>query len=247
MRIPISTMNNIYTEIVASKDKKLLAILIDPDKVSVKKITDLVSKINSSPATHLFVGGSSYDGNHLDELIATLKQNTSLPILLFPGNPSQISNQADAILFLTLLSGRNPDYLIEHQINAVPFLKKTNLEIISTGYILIESGSETAVQRVTRTQPLDRNNINYVIQTAQAGELIGNKLIYLEAGSGAQLAVPLDMIRLVRQNTTVPLLVGGGIRSQKEIESAFEAGANMVIIGTAFENDANFFNTQLND
>jgi phosphoglycerol geranylgeranyltransferase len=247
MRIPISTMNNIYTEIVASKDKKLLAILIDPDKVSVKKITDLVSKINSSPATHLFVGGSSYDGNHLDELIATLKQNTSLPILLFPGNPSQISNQADAILFLTLLSGRNPDYLIEHQINAVPFLKKTNLEIISTGYILIESGSETAVQRVTRTQPLDRNNINYVIQTAQAGELIGNKLIYLEAGSGAQLAVPLEMIRLVRQNTKVPLLVGGGIRSQKEIESAFEAGANMVIIGTAFENDANFFNTQLND
>lgn len=240
-------MNNIYSEIVASKDKKLLAILIDPDKVSVEKITDLVSKINSSPATHLFVGGSSYDGNHLDELIATLKQNTSLPILLFPGNPSQISNQADGILFLTLLSGRNPDYLIEHQINAVPFLKKTNLEIISTGYILIESGSETAVQRVTKTQPLDRNNINYVIQTAQAGELIGNKLIYLEAGSGAQLAVPLEMIRLVRQNTTVPLLVGGGIRSQKEIESAFEAGANMVVIGTAFENDANFFNTQLND
>jgi len=237
-------MKNIYSEIVASKDKKLLAILLDPDKLSVEKTVDIVSKINSSPATHIFVGGSSFDGNHLDELISTIKQNTNLPVVLFPGNPTQISNQADGILFLTLLSGRNPDYLIEHQINAVPFLKKTNLEIISTGYILIESGSETAVQRVTKTQPIDRNNTEYVIQTAQAGELIGNKLIYLEAGSGAQLAVPLDMIRLVRQNTTVPLIVGGGIRSQKEIENAFEAGANMVVIGTAFETNSNFFNTQ---
>lgn len=238
-------MKNIYSEIIASKDKKLLAILLDPDKLSVEKTVDLVSKINSSPATHIFVGGSSFDGNHLDELIAAIKQNTNLPVVLFPGNPSQISNQADGILFLTLLSGRNPDYLIEHQINAVPILKKTNLEIISTGYILIESGSETAVQRVTKTQPIDRNNIEYVIQTAQAGELIGNKLIYLEAGSGAQLAVPLDMIRLVRQNTKLPLIVGGGIRSQQEIENAFEAGANMVVIGTAFETNSNFFNTQL--
>lgn len=238
-------MKNIYSEIIASKDKKLLAILLDPDKLSVEKTVDLVSKINSSRATHIFVGGSSFDGNHLDELITTIKQNTNLPVVLFPGNPSQISNQADGILFLTLLSGRNPDYLIEHQINAVPILKKANLEIISTGYILIESGSETAVQRVTKTQPIDRNNIEYVIQTAQAGELIGNKLIYLEAGSGAQLAVPLDMVRLVRQNTTVPLIVGGGIRSQKEIENAFEAGANMVVIGTAFETNSNFFNTQL--
>ncbi|HLP65812.1 geranylgeranylglyceryl/heptaprenylglyceryl phosphate synthase [Flavobacterium sp.] len=234
-------MKNIYSEIVASKDKKLLAILLDPDKLSVEKTVDLITKINSSPATHIFVGGSTFDGNHLDELITIIKQNTILPVVLFPGNPTQISNKADGILFLTLLSGRNPDYLIEHQINAVPFLKKTNLEIISTGYILIESGSETAVQRVTKTQPIDRNNIEYVIQTAQAGELIGNKLIYLEAGSGAQLAVPLDMVRLVRENTTVPLIVGGGIRSQQEIKNAFEAGADMVVIGTAFENDAAFF------
>lgn len=241
MRIPTTEMKNIYSEIVASKDKKLLAILLDPDKLSVEKTVDLITKINSSPATHIFVGGSTFDGNHLDELITIIKQNTILPVVLFPGNPTQISNKADGILFLTLLSGRNPDYLIEHQINAVPFLKKTNLEIISTGYILIESGSETAVQRVTKTQPIDRNNIEYVIQTAQAGELIGNKLIYLEAGSGAQLAVPLDMVRLVRENTTVPLIVGGGIRSQQEIKNAFEAGADMVVIGTAFENDAAFF------
>lgn len=238
-------MKNIYAEIVASDGKNLLAILLDPDKLSVEQAVDLVKKIDATPATHLFVGGSSFDGNHLDELITTLKQNTSLPVVLFPGNPGQISNQADALLFLTLLSGRNPDYLIEHQVNAVPFLKKTDLEIISTGYILIESGRETAVQRVTQTQPLDRNNSDYVVQTAQAGELIGNKLIYLEAGSGAQLAVPLEMIRNVKQNIAVPLIVGGGIRSQKEIEDAFQAGANMVVIGTAFENDSNFFNTDV--
>lgn len=237
-------MKNIYSEIIATKNKKLLAILLDPDKLSVEKTIGIINKINSSPATHIFVGGSSFDGNHLDELIAVIKQNTDLPVLLFPGNPSQISNQADGILFLTLLSGRNPDYLIEHQINAVPFLKKTNLEVISTGYILIESGSETAVQRVTKTQPLDRKNTEYVLQTAQAGELIGNKLIYLEAGSGAELAVPLDMIEVVSQNTKVPLIVGGGIRSKKEIENAYKAGANMVVIGTAFETDNNFFNSE---
>ena len=166
-----------------------------------------------------------------------------MPILLFPGNPSQISDKADGILFLTLLSGRNPDYLIEHQVNAVPILNKTNLEVISTGYILIESGNETAVERVSQTKPLDRNNSEYALQTAQAGEFIGNKIIYLEAGSGAQLAVPTEMIALVSQNIKIPLIVGGGIRSKAEIEKAYNAGADLVVIGTAFENDINFFNT----
>jgi phosphoglycerol geranylgeranyltransferase len=236
-------MNTIYQEIVKSKseNKKLLAILLDPDKLAVNQVSALVEKINQSPATHIFVGGSSFSGNHLNELIINLKQNTKLPIVLFPGNPSQISSEAHAILFLSLLSGRNPDYLIEHQVNSVPILKKTNLEIISTGYILIESQTETAVQKVTKTQPLNRDNANYVLQTAQAGEFIGNKLIYLEAGSGAKLAVPLEMITLVSQNTTIPIIVGGGIRSQQEIKNCYKAGADLVVIGTAFENDMHFF------
>ncbi len=236
-------MKNIYQEIRLAKsdNQKLLAILLDPDKLDLEKAADLVSKINQSPATHVFVGGSSFDGNHLCELIALLKQRISLPILLFPGNSTQISAEADGILFLQLLSGRNPDYLIEHQIEAVPFLEKTNLEIISTGYILIESGSETAVEKVSKTKPLDRNNFDYVAQTAKAGELIGNKLIYLEAGSGAQKAVPLAMISTVAKRISVPLIVGGGIRSKNGIEEAFAAGADMVVIGTAFENDINFF------
>lgn len=236
-------MTNIYNEILLAKSeaKKLLAILIDPDKVLVESNSNLIQKINQSPATHILVGGSSFNGTHLDELIIELKSKTNLPILLFPGNPSQISDKAHGILFLTLLSGRNPDYLIEHQVNAVPILNKTNLEVISTGYILIESGKETAVERVSQTKPLDRNNSEYVLQTAQAGVYIGNKLIYLEAGSGAQLTVPTEMITLVSQNINIPLIVGGGIRSKSEIEKAYNAGADLVVIGTAFENDANFF------
>lgn len=224
-----------------AESKKLLAILIDPDKVEVGDIAILADKIKQSAATHLFVGGSSFEGNHLDAIIEKLKRETDLPILLFPGNPHQISNEADGILFLMLLSGRNPDYLVEHQINAVPILEKTKLEIISTGYILIESGSETAVERVSKTKPLSKDNINYIAQTAKAGELIGNKLIYLEAGSGAQNAVSSEIIKTVSGRISVPLIVGGGIRSKKQIDDAYSAGADLVVIGTAFENDLNFF------
>jgi len=233
----------LYDQILSAKNKfrKCLAILIDPDKVSVASLPDLAEKINQSPATHIFVGGSSFEGNHLDEIILGIKEKVGLPILLFPGNPSQISAAADGILFLMLLSGRNPDYLIEHQINAVPLLEKTNLEIISTGYLLIESGSETAVERVSKTKPLPKDNIRYIVQTAKAGELIGNKLIYLEAGSGALNTVSQQIIREVSKSVSVPLIVGGGIRSKKQIEEAYAAGADIVVIGTAFENDLNFF------
>lgn len=236
-------MKNKYQEILEAKSRKqqLLAILLDPDKIVLDNMDQLITKIVKSPATHVFVGGSSFNGHHLDAILLHLKQKTNLPVLLFPGNPSQISSHADGILFLMLLSGRNPDYLIEHQIEAVPILEKTNLEIISTGYILIESGSQTAVERVSQTKPLSRNNPQYVAQTAKAGELIGNKLIYLEAGSGAQNSVPLEMIKIVANKITVPLFVGGGIRTKKGIEEAFEAGADLVVIGTAFENDITFF------
>lgn len=233
----------LYNEILLSqrKNQKLLAILLDPDKLDLSSIDTLISKINKSSATHIFVGGSSFDGSHLDEIIIRLKSKIKLPILLFPGNPSQISAEADGILFLMLLSGRNPDYLVEHQINAVPMLEKTNLEIISTGYILIESGAETAVERVSQTKPLSKTNIDYIAQTAKAGELIGNKLIYLEAGSGAQNCVSSEIIKSVSKRISVPLIVGGGIRSKKQIDEAYLAGAYLVVIGTAFENDINFF------
>lgn len=237
-------MTNIYKDILKAKSEntKLLAILLDPDKVVLENLSILISKINLSPASHIFIGGSQVENNILDELIVKIKQNCNLPIVLFPGNPSQISDKADAILFLSLISGRNPDFLIEHQVKAAPVLKQTQLEIISTGYILIESGNETAVERVSNTTPLDRNNLDLALATAQAGEMLGNKLIYLEAGSGAKQAVPLEMIALVAQNIEIPLLVGGGIVDLQGIQNAYHAGADLVVIGTAFENDMNFFN-----
>ena len=237
-------MTNIYNNILKSKteNEKLLAILLDPDKIDLDTIELLLEKINQSPATHIFIGGSIVENNIIDDLILKIKPNCDLPIVLFPGNPSQISDQADAILFLSLISGRNPDFLIEHQVQAVPILKKTNLEVIPTGYILIESGTKTAVERVSKTKPLDRNNPKYILQTAQAGELLGNKLIYLEAGSGADYPIPKEMIKLVSQNIEIPLIVGGGIVDLQGIQKAYDYGADLVVIGTAFEKDFNFFN-----
>src|SRR6478735_2882664 len=163
-------MTSIHNDILNSKirNQKLLAILLDPDKIEWNNLANLISKINQSPATHVFIGGSLVQSNIMDDLIICLKQEIKLPIVLFPGNPSQISNEADAILFLSLISGRNPDYLIEHQVKAAPILKKSNLEIIPTGYILIESGSQTAVEKVSQTKPLNRNDLNLAVATAQA-------------------------------------------------------------------------------
>ena len=236
-------MTNLYQQILDSKknNQKLLAILIDPEKVSINQVVVLSEKIKKSPATHIFVGGSTFNGTHLNELISVLKTATQLPILIFPGHPSQISNEADGILFLSLLSGRNPEYLIEHHINSVDILSKSNLEIIPTGYLLIDGGKETAVQRVSQTLPIERDNIELAYKTAKAGEFLGKKLIYLEAGSGANQHVSLEMIRFVAKNINIPLIVGGGIRSRKTIHEIYDAGADIVVIGTAFENDANFF------
>ena len=237
-------MTNIYHNILKSKANKeqLLAILLDPDKIDLNSAEVLIQKIIQSPATHIFIGGSLVKTNILDELIIKIKQNCALPIVLFPGNPSQISDKADAILFLSLISGRNPDFLIEHQVKAAPILKQTQLEIISTGYILIESGSETAVERVSKTTPLDRNNLELALATAQAGEMLGNKLIYLEAGSGAKQSVPLEMIKKISQNIGIPVIVGGGIIDLQGIQKAYDYGADLVVIGTAFEIDIDFFN-----
>jgi putative glycerol-1-phosphate prenyltransferase len=246
-------MTNIYNNILKSKaeNEKLLAILLDPDKIDLKNAAILIEKIYQSPATHIFIGGSLVENNIIDELITRIRQFSpiggrgALPVVLFPGNPSQISNQADGILFLSLISGRNPDYLIEHQVKAAPILKQADLEIISTGYILIESGTETAVERVSKTKPLDRNNPDLVLATALAGEMLGNKLIYLEAGSGAKKTVPIEIIKNVSQNIQVPLIVGGGIVDLRGIQRAYDAGADLVVIGTAFENNIDFFNQNI--
>ncbi|NHN26625.1 geranylgeranylglyceryl/heptaprenylglyceryl phosphate synthase [Flavobacterium jejuense] len=236
-------MTQIYQEIVSAKEqnRKLLAILLDPEKVMLSDIKELCFKITESPATHIFVGGSTFNGNHLDDIIQVIKNHSNLPIVLFPGDYKQISAFADGILFLSLLSGRNSDYLAEHQVNAVPLLKKTSLEVIPTTYLLIESGIVTAVERVSATKPMNRNEYKYVAQTAKAGEYMGNKLVYLEAGSGAKNPVPLKMVSEVSNAIQVPLIVGGGIRTKEAIKKTFEAGADMIVVGTVFEINNSFF------
>ena len=238
-------MTPIYKSILEAKKNrsKLLAILLDPEKLNIENLSLIATKIGQSPATHIFIGGSSNLGLQTDKIVSCLKNHTQLPLVLFPGNPSQITNKADAILYLSLISGRNPDYLIEHQVAAVPVLKASNLEVISTSYIVIDSGAETMVSKISQTNPLDSKNINYIVQTAQAGEYLGHKLIYLEAGSGASNKIAENTVNLVSKNTTIPLIVGGGIRNLPEIQSIFNAGADMIVIGTAFENNLNFFNS----
>jgi len=220
-------------------NQKLLAVLIDPDKFVLNELDSFLDNIHKTIATHLFIGGSTVEANVTQQLVSALKEKTNLPILLFPGDVTQISKDADAILFLSLLSGRNPDYLIEKHIDSVPVLEKSTLEIIPTGYILIESGKETAVQRVTKTVPLkDKETIS---QTAKAGEYLGMQLIYLEAGSGAKYPVSKDIISETKTRLNIPLIVGGGIRSKEQLENAYNSGADLVVIGTAFEENPSFY------
>ncbi|WP_179318472.1 geranylgeranylglyceryl/heptaprenylglyceryl phosphate synthase [Winogradskyella helgolandensis] len=234
------TTSNILDTIIANE--KNLAVLIDPDKMKPNKVSSFINKVNQSVATHIFVGGSEVDKGVTETLVIELKKHTILPIVLFPGDIIQITDKADGILFLSLISGRNPDYLIGKQVEAVSKLTKTNLEIIPTGYILIENGKETAVQRVSATKPIKRSDIQTIKDTAKAGELLGMKLIYLEAGSGATHPIESYIITEVKQQLNIPLIVGGGIKTKAEMESAYTAGADLVVIGTAFEKDESFFN-----
>ncbi len=236
-------MENIFQDILKAKslNKKLLAILLDPDKINWNELAVLIDKINQSNATHILVGGSSVAENLTDRLVSLLKQKTRLPVVLFPGDYSQITPKADALLFLSLLSGRNPEYLIEQHIKAVPLLNKTTIEIIPTSYILIESGNPTAVARVSETTPIAQNNVQLILHTAQAGAYLGHKLTYLEAGSGAKTTVSEEIISALSCGVSTPLIVGGGIRTQQQIHTAYRAGADMVVIGTIFEENIEFF------
>lgn len=236
-------MKKIYQDILTSisRREKLLAVLIDPDKMMLKDVSGFVKKLNQSIATHIFVGGSTVEDSATEILVIEIKKHTNLPIILFPGDVSQITKEADAILFLSLISGRNTTYLIDKHVASVPKLRATNLEVIPTGYMLIESGKRTAVQRVTETKPISRNDIQTIINTAKAGELLGMKLIYLEAGSGALQAVPIECIKKVKNEIYCPLIVGGGIKNLEQLKDSYKAGADLVVIGTAFEEDESFF------
>ena len=225
------------------KDEKLLAILLDPDKTSLEEIPSISKRIEKLKANFIFVGGNLVENGKIDFFVKTLKKHTQIPVVLFPGDYSQVTNEADALLFLSLLSGRNPEYLIEQQIKSVPFLKNSTLEIIPTGYILIDGGTQSSVLKVSKTTPIPQENIELAVATAIAGMYKGKQLIYLEAGSGAITPVNSKIISEVHKSISIPLIVGGGIRTREQLTIAFENGADLVVIGTAFENNIDLFNT----
>lgn len=226
-----------------SNKERLLAILLDPDKIELSKISSTISKINDSNANLIFIGGSLLFKNILDAFVAKVKEHTKLPVLLFPGSAMQITNHADGMLFLQLISGRNPEYLISNQVIAAPLLKQTDLEVISTGYMLIESGRETTASYISNTKPIPSHKPEIAMATAMAGEYIGNKLIYMDGGSGALNPIPTAVIQKVAKYVDLPIIIGGGLKTKKEIDAVYAAGATIVVIGTAFENDSNLLDS----
>lgn len=235
---------NIYNEILKAKEigQKLLAVLIDPEKIQIENIHDFIKLVNQSIATHIFVGGSTDRDNQIEDVVLEIKKFTILPVILFPGDFNQITSKADGVLFLSLLSGRNPEYLIEQQVQSALIVKESKLEVIPTGYILIDGGKKTTVERISKTIPIPQSDSKLILKTALAGEFSGKKVIYLEAGSGASVTVNKTIIKEVSENITIPLIVGGGIKNIHQLNFAYNSGADLVVIGTAFENDPLFFN-----
>jgi len=236
-------IKSVLQHIVKSKKigKKLLAVLLDPDKVNLEDLPALSKKINKN-ADFIFVGGSTVSEGVTENLVRSLKKKSSLPIVIFPGDHTQITEDANAILFLSLLSGENPEYLIKQQIKSVSKLQRSQLEIIPTGYILINGGHESSVQKVSKTKPVDSTDISLATKISIAGMYMGKQLIYLEAGSGAKNPVPNSLLKKVAENLTIPILVGGGIRTQKQLDDAYKNGADVVVIGSAFEENIEIFN-----
>ena len=211
-----------------------LAILIDPDKFKSHQSAAIVKALPSK-TDYLFVGGSTATAKQTEACVKSLKQLTDLPVILFPGHYQQVCRAADAILFLSLLSGHNPDYLVHHQVASVPLLRASNLEILPTAYVLIDGGKPSAVERVSQTSAILQSNIELIVDTALAAEYMGKQLIYLEAGSGAIYPVSTEVISAVHKACRLPIIVGGGLKTQHQIEQAYQAGASLVVVGTAFE------------
>ena len=185
-----------------------------------------------------FVGGSLVVSDHLDECIAQIKKESSIPVILFPGSPSQLSKYADALLYLSLISGRNPELLIGQHVISAPFVKKSGLEIMPTGYMVIDGGAPTTVSYISGAAPIPADKAEIALCTAMAGEMLGKKLIYMDAGSGARKPIPEEMISLVAKNIEVPLVVGGGIRDAEKAYLNCKAGADVIVVGNAIEKDA---------
>lgn len=225
----------LYTHIINKiKHEKMIVLLIDPDKQTTDSLTHLVTIAQKADIDFFLMGGSII-ATSLSEQLKLIKQLTNIPVFLFPGNLLQLCNKADGILLLSLLSGRNAEFLIGNHVNAAPFLKNSGMEIISTGYILIDTGKRTSVEYMSNTVPIPSNKPEIAVATAMAGEMLGQKLIYLEGGSGADSTISKELISSVRKNISIPLIVGGGIRDEKTASEIFDAGADIIVIGSIAE------------
>lgn len=229
-------MNNIHNIFSKISDSRGIALLIDPDKQNQDSLQHTIKLANKSKVNYIFVGGSMVFGS-VDDTIRQIKSMSKIPVILFPGNVLQVSKYADAILFLSLISGRNPEFLIGHHVLAAPAIRKSGIEVIPTGYILIENGKTTSVEYMSNTNPIPAEKSEIITATAIAGEMLGHKAIYLEAGSGAAKSVGLSLIKEVKNNISVPLIVGGGIRTPEDAYRIYKAGADLVVIGTISEED----------
>ncbi|MFN3940068.1 MAG: geranylgeranylglyceryl/heptaprenylglyceryl phosphate synthase [Chitinophagales bacterium] len=219
------------------KKQKSFAVLIDPDETDTPELEKLILLSQQAGVDYFFVGGSLVVTDRMVSIIRYLKQNSHIPVIIFPGSVQQVCPEADAILFLSLISGRNPDLLIGNQILAAPFVKKSGLEAIATGYILVDGGAPTTVSYISNTLPIPADKDDIAVCTAMAGELLGMKLIYMDSGSGAKHAVSAGMLSAVSRNINIPLIVGGGIRTPEKAYENCQAGADIIVVGNAIEKD----------
>ena len=219
----------------SKSNQKQLAVLIDPDKGQKEHLAKIATIANEAKVDLFFIGGSLMVGNEMEETIQTIKSLSDIPIVLFPGSPSQVCHHADGILLLSLISGRNADLLIGQQVIAAPAIKKSGLEVLPTGYMLIDGGRPTTASYISASQPIPSNKPEIAAVTAMAGEMLGLKLIYADAGSGADNPVTKKAIAAIKKATSCPLIIGGGMRTAQDVSNAFTAGADIAVVGNAFE------------
>src|SRR5664279_1807157 len=232
-------LKGIYSSLCERKNsgKKSFAVLVDPDKVNDEKVLQLIELGIAANIDYFLVGGSLVVSNYIDECVGLIKQHCTIPVILFPGSPNQISKKADALLYLSLISGRNADLLIGQHVISAPVVRQSGLEIMSTGYMVVDGGAPTTVSYISNASPLPADKNEIAMCTAMAGEMLGMKLIYMDAGSGAKRAITESMIEKVAQSITVPLIVGGGIVDPEKAYLNCKAGANVIVVGNAIEKD----------
>lgn len=217
--------------------KKQFALLIDPDSASIDRVNQLCVNAKEAGVDLIFVGGSLMTNGSMDQVIKAIHENCDIPAVIFPGDPSQVSSEADGILFLSVISGRNPEMLIGRHVMSAPVLKRSGIEVIPTGYMLIDSGTQTTASYMSGTTPIPHDKNDIAACTALAGEMLGLNAIFMDGGSGAKNPISEEMIRAVRSQISVPLFTGGGISTPEKAIANCKAGADVIVVGNAIEKD----------